>query len=394
MSEPAAPEHTGGVLDAEDALRHAGVAAFRWRAGDDRVSFAGEVAGLELSRLGEDATWADFVALFAAPDQAELLDLPKRDDGVQVVLARLAERDGKTLRLRIRASWSERAPRALAGVIAPAFGGVGESAEHEESGRLGLEIELRRAVERLDFEAWYQPIVNMKTERVDGFEALVRWPSAERGLLPPDDFLPLAVELELDGRINGWMRDTVARRLKAWRAKAPDIAPRFISFNAGVEEIASEPFVDAVADLISTHDLPKGSLKIEMTEGEVMRDPDRVAAHLAILKDAGASLALDDFGAGFSSLSRLERFAFDVVKIDRYFIRTLIASPASRKIVGSIAELSQSLGMEVVAEGVETDQEAMLLIELGCDHGQGFWFAPAMPASEALDFARARLSGA
>lgn len=382
------------MLDAEDALRCAGVAAFSWRADEDRVAFAGQVAGLDLSSLGQNATWTDFVALFAEPDQGELTQLAEYDDGVHVVLARLAERDGKTLRLRIRAGWSEKGPRALTGVIAPAFGGVGESAEHEEGGRLGLEIELRRAVDRLDFEAWFQPIVDMKTERVDGFEALVRWPSVDRGLLPPDDFLPLAVELELDGRINEWMRDTVARRLKSWRAKAPEVTPRFISFNAGVEEIASEQFVEAVADLISAHDLPRGSLKVEMTEGEVMRDPDRVEAHLAMLKQAGASLALDDFGAGFSSLSRLERFAFDVVKIDRYFIRTLIASPASRKIVGSIVELSRSLGMQVVAEGVETDQEAMLLMELGCDHGQGFWFAPAMPASEALEFARVRLGGA
>jgi len=147
--------------------------------------------------------------------------------------------------------------------------------------------------------------------------------------------------------------------------------------------IDREGLVDEVADLVRQNGLRRGSLKLEITESDIMRDPDRAAVTLRALRDAGAGLALDDFGTGFSSLSYLTRLPFDTLKIDRYFVRTMGGNEGSAKIVRSVVKLGQDLALEVVAEGVENGVMARALLDIGCDYGQGYGYAPALSPQEA-----------
>lgn len=271
----------------------------------------------------------------------------------------------------------------LGGVVTPAFGAEGEATEH---GRLGFEPALRRAAAELDFEAWFQPIVALEGGETAGLEALVRWDCPGRGLLPPDDFLPLLDELGGLSRLGRWMRESAAAQLADWRARGLGRDLGYVAVNVTARELEEEGLVAAVAETIVTHGLPPGALRLEITEGEVMRDAGRAAAVLTEAKAAGASLALDDFGSGHASYAWLERFPVDAIKIDRYFVRTLPTSEGSARIVSSIVALAHDLGLKVVAEGVEDSATAARLADAGCDYGQGFWFSPALAAEEAEGF--------
>ncbi len=370
-------ETSGETPDARLALLASGVAGFSWDGADGLVRLDGATEALFGAPAPMALLWPDFLALFAEPDREALAALPDAAalaDGVQVVLARRADPRGRTRRLRVRAS-NHGTARGLAGVIAPAFGAAGE---RPEGGRLEMELALLSAVERDDFEAWLQPIVSLSDFTVVGFEALVRWECPGRGLLQPDDFMPLADELNLVGAIGAWMREAAA----AWSAR--HALGRFVAVNIASRELQDEALAHHVADVMARHGLGESALKLEVTEGEIIDAPEAAERVLLALKQAGVGLALDDFGAGHSSFARLGRFAFDTVKIDRYFVRTLASKP-SRVIVESIVKLAHDLGMTVVAEGVETSAQADAVRELGCDFAQGYVFAPPMPASEAQD---------
>jgi c-di-GMP-specific phosphodiesterase len=259
----------------------------------------------------------------------------------------------------------------------------GRALESDSLSRLALEADLRNAFVRGEIEPFFQPIVNLNTGAVAGFEALARWRHPRRGLVPPDEFLTLTDELGLMNDLGLLMMRQSARQLAEWLGRHPLAGNLFCSVNLSVGEIERPRLVEDVAEIISTSGLPKGALKLEVTEGDIMRDTDRAAEVLKRLKDVGASLALDDFGTGFSSLSYLARLPFDTLKIDRYFVLTMDKDEGSAKIVKSVVNLGRDLSLEVVAEGVENAGLAKLLLQAQCHYGQGFGYAPALPAQEA-----------
>ena len=264
-------------------------------------------------------------------------------------------------------------------------GGVafGPSEEADGLSRLVVESDLRGAIGRNEIECFFQPVVRLSTGALSGFEALARWRHPRKGLLTPDAFLDVMSELGLMAELGAYMMRAAARQLRDWRRAHPSAVDMSISVNLSTGEIDREGLIDEVAALVSRYDLPKGALKLEITEGDIMRDPERAAVILRALRDAGAGLALDDFGTGFSSLSYLTRLPFDTLKIDRYFVRTMATNEGSAKIVRSVIKLGQDLDLEVVAEGVEDAAMARQLLDIGCDYGQGFGYAPALSAQEA-----------
>jgi c-di-GMP-specific phosphodiesterase len=225
--------------------------------------------------------------------------------------------------------------------------------------------------------------VRLSTGALSGFEALVRWRHPRRGLLTPDQFLPLLDEMGLMADLGAMMMREAAAQLSTWRKRHRAAGELTVAVNLSTGEIDRPDLVSDVIAIRRNADLPPGALKLEVTESDVMRDPDRAAVVLNELRAAGAALALDDFGTGFSSLSYLTRLPFDTLKVDRYFVRTMATNEGSAKIVSSVVKLGQDLDMEVVAEGVENAGMARQLLALGCDYGQGFGYAPALSAQEA-----------
>lgn len=259
----------------------------------------------------------------------------------------------------------------------------GRALESDSLSRLALEADLRNAFVRGEIVPFFQPIVNLHTGAVAGFEALARWRHPRRGLVPPDEFLTLTDELGMMNELGLLMMTQSARQLADWIARHPTSGKLFCSVNLSVGEIERPHLCEDVERIIKETGLPKGALKLEVTEGDIMRDTARAAEVLQSLKDVGASLALDDFGTGFSSLSYLARLPFDTLKIDRYFVLTMKKDEGSAKIVKSVVNLGRDLSLEVVAEGVENAELASLLLDAQCHYGQGFGYAPALPAQEA-----------
>jgi c-di-GMP-specific phosphodiesterase len=259
----------------------------------------------------------------------------------------------------------------------------GRSMESDGLSRLALEGDLRGALGRGEIVPYYQPIVRFDTGEVSGFEALARWQHPRRGLLPPDEFLPLVDEMGLMADLGTHMVGAAAAQLAAWRKRKAGIEAMTISVNLSTGEIDRPGLVTDVAAVLNRNGLPPGAIKLEVTEGEIMRDPERAARVLHALRAAGAGIALDDFGTGFSSLSYLTRLPLDTLKIDRYFVRTMATNEGSATIVRSVIKLGQDLNLKIVAEGVENAIMANALSSLGCDYGQGFGYSPALPAQEA-----------
>ena len=259
----------------------------------------------------------------------------------------------------------------------------GRALESDSLNRLAMEADLRNAFLRGEIEPFFQPIVNLATGAVAGFEALARWRHPKRGLVPPDEFLTLTDEMGLMNELGLVMMTQASRQLAEWLQRHPTAGRLFCSVNLSVGEIERPDLVEDVSRIIAESGLPRGALKLEVTEGDIMRDTARAAEVLSRLKAAGASLALDDFGTGFSSLTWLAKLPFDTLKIDRYFVLTMDKDEGSAKIVKSVVALGRDLSLEVVAEGVENAGLARRLIEAQCHYGQGFGYAPALPAQEA-----------
>ncbi len=259
----------------------------------------------------------------------------------------------------------------------------GRGLETDGLSRLALEADLRGAIARHEIVPYFQPVVRLSTGALSGFEALARWNHPRRGIIPPDDFLPLMAEMGMMAELGAHMIRAGAAQLAAWRRKHACAQDLWVSVNLSTGEIDRDGLIEDVAAAIAERRLPPKALKLEITESDIMRDPDRAAGILRGLKQAGAGLALDDFGTGFSSLSYLTRLPFDTLKIDRYFVRTMASNEGSAKIVRSVIKLGQDLNLEVVAEGVENSIMAGRLLNLGCDYGQGFGYAPPLPPQEA-----------
>ena len=259
----------------------------------------------------------------------------------------------------------------------------GSGLESDGLTRLALESDLRGALQRGEICPFFQPIVRLSNGAISGFEALVRWRHPRRGLVMPDDFLSLAGDMGLLHEIGAHMIEAAAQQLAEWRRRHRAAGELTVSVNLSTGEIDRDNLVTEVSRILRETGLPNGALKLEITESDIMRDPDRAAVVLQQLREAGAGLALDDFGTGFSSLSYLTRLPFDTLKIDRYFVRTMGANEGSAKIVRSVVNLGRDLFLEVVAEGVENTTMARHLMEIGCHYGQGFGYAAALPAQEA-----------
>jgi c-di-GMP-specific phosphodiesterase len=346
--------------------------------------------GALLARIGEDE-FAALAPVSASPGAETLrraLEQPLRVAGFDI---------HPTLSIgAVEATGGEDAPeaaellrRAELAVEAARSGGRGGAAaygrglETDGLSRLALEGDLKGALRRGELMPFYQPIVRLSTGALSGFEALVRWRHPRRGLVMPDEFLPLCDEMGLMAELGAMMMREASQQLSVWRKRHHAAGDLTVAVNLSTGEIDRPDLVADVKAIRMQTGLPPGALKLEVTEGDVMRDPDRAAVILRELRDAGAALALDDFGTGFSSLSYLTRLPFDTLKIDRYFVRTMATNPGSAKIVSSVVKLGQDLDMEVVAEGVENAGMAGMLLSLGCDYGQGFGYAPALSAQEA-----------
>jgi diguanylate cyclase (GGDEF)-like protein/PAS domain S-box-containing protein len=249
--------------------------------------------------------------------------------------------------------------------------------------RLTLESDLRRALEREEVTILYQPIVRLEDRAIAGFEALMRWNHPRLGRIGPAEFIPVAEETGLIVDLGHFVLERAARQLAEWQRNAP-VTPRplFASVNVSSRQLLRHDLIQDIKGVLARNVLAPGSFKIEITESLVMENPELAAQMLARIREIGAGLALDDFGTGYSSLAYLHRFPFDTIKIDQQFVRGS-ARGARPIILRSIITLAHDLGMEVVAEGAETDSDAVELFQLGCQYAQGYTFGEPMTVEEA-----------
>ena len=256
-----------------------------------------------------------------------------------------------------------------------------ETMRIESAVRLETQSALHRALERAEFLVLYQPVVDLRTGTMAGAEALVRWSHPEHGLLDPTRFIPVAEESGLIVPIGRWVLEEAVRQHARWGKDRPDFV---LGVNLSARQLRQPDLVDVVRDTVTRHGLDPRRLSLELTESVLMEDVEPHRLALAALRAFGVEVAIDDFGTGYSSLTYLRRYPVDVVKIDQSFVAGLGRDQSASAIVESVVDLAHALGMRVVAEGVETDEQLERLRRLGCDLAQGFLFAPPLPA-EALD---------
>lgn len=250
---------------------------------------------------------------------------------------------------------------------------------------LALEPALRRALQRQELQVLYQPIVAVETGRIAGFEALVRWRHPKRGLLSPADFISEAEELGLILPLDLWVLREACRQTRQWQGQFPLSPPLTISVNLSAKHFVRPDVVQHIERALRDTGLRPASLQLEITERAIMEDTDSVLGILSQLRSVGVHLQLDDFGTGYSSLSRLHRFPIDALKVDRSFVCELGVDGSSSRIVRSIVALAHNLGMRVVAEGVETEEQLAYVRALGCQYAQGYLFSRPVNAEAARE---------
>ena len=262
--------------------------------------------------------------------------------------------------------------------------------------RLQLEAELRRAIERREFCLHYQPILALRSGRLAGFEALLRWQHPERGLLMPAEFISVAEDTGLIVPLGWWVLGESCRQMSAWQACFPTDPPLVISVNLSSKQFLQGELATEIERLLAEVGLDPRSLKLEITESAIMGDPESAAVMLAHLRGLGVQVCIDDFGTGYSSLNYLHRFPVDTLKIDRSFVLHMDHAEENRQIIQSIVALAHNLALDVIAEGVETAAQQHQLAALNCEYGQGFFFSTPVDSSaaEAMLMAEPRSSGA
>lgn len=258
------------------------------------------------------------------------------------------------------------------------------------SARLRIEVALQRAIERDAFQLLYQPIVALEDGKLRGFEALLRLHDAELGDIPPMAFIPVAEEIGLIKQIGSWVLHTACRQIAEWRndGLTSDGSEFSVSVNLSGRQLDTEESIGHIMAVIAATGVPPANLTLELTESALLANPDRAHDALTAIKQHGVSLAMDDFGTGYSSLSYLGRFPFDKLKIDRSFVNTIADGVASPLLKGMLG-LCRELGLHVVAEGVETEEQRDVLAKLGCQDAQGWLFGKAMDADHATSLLRA-----
>ncbi len=250
------------------------------------------------------------------------------------------------------------------------------------SDRFGLEADLRRALDRGEIKVLFQPIVRLEDRTVAGFEALLRWDHPRLGRLGPADFIPIAEETGLIVDLGIFALERTARELSAWQSALDVDPPIFASVNVSSRQLLRHDLLHDVKAVLARSNVSPGSLKLELTESLVMENPEYAAQMLTRIRELGAGLSLDDFGTGYSSLAYLQRFPFDTIKIDQSLVHQN-GKGARPVILRSIVALAHDLGMEVVAEGAETESDAIELYQLGCEYAQGYTFGHPISAIEA-----------
>ncbi len=250
---------------------------------------------------------------------------------------------------------------------------------------LSLETDLRGAVQREEFEAFYQPIVSLRRGEVVGFEALVRWRHPEQGLLLPSEFVPMAEEIGLIEPIGDFMLQEACREIASLRETFPNQRPLGVSVNLSVAQLVQPGFAEGLHRVLRETGLNGRELRLEITESAVMRDVGLAAQALSDLRKLGVKVYLDDFGTGYSSLSLLHRLTVDALKIDQTFISLMETGDDKAEVVHTITTLAHSLGLDAIAEGVETPGQLSRLRSMGCDYGQGYYFSPPVDASGAVE---------
>ena len=250
--------------------------------------------------------------------------------------------------------------------------------------RRELEKDLRGALERQEFHLVYQPQVSFDQQRAVGVEALLRWLHPDRGLVPPDLFIPLAEQTGLINSIGEWVLEQACKQLHEWHAAGfPDLR---MAVNLSTVQLHHSALAGKVAELMQRYELPPLSLELEVTETGLMDDIAAAAGHLSNLKKAGVLIAIDDFGTGYSSLSYLRGLPLDKIKIDKSFVQDLLVDEDDATIVRAIIQLGRSLNMQVIAEGVENIDQQRYVVDQGCNEGQGYYYSRPLPSAAVVDW--------
>ncbi len=251
--------------------------------------------------------------------------------------------------------------------------------------RMKMEADLRRGIERQEFFLLYQPIISLQTQRLAGFEALIRWKHPERGLVSPVEFIPLAEETGLILPIGHWVMQEACRQIKEWQQTEPTRFPLQVSVNLSSRQFTQPNLIEQIKSILEESAISPEYLKLELTESAVMDNVEAAIKQLQEIRDLGIALSIDDFGTGYSSLSYLHRFPLNTLKVDRSFVMRM-NKKENLEIVRTIISLAGNLGLEVIAEGIETYEQLVQLHNLNCEYGQGYYFAKPLDKEAAGAF--------
>jgi len=256
--------------------------------------------------------------------------------------------------------------------------------------RFSIETELRRALDKDQLKLFYQPLINLKSGEVSGFEALARWTHDDRGEISPAEFIPVAEESGLILQLGRWAMNKAAQTVADWDRQVGEPLPVYVGVNLSAIQVARDDIAEVVEEALKSSGLAGSRLTLELTESSIVQDPGRAMRVFEALKALDATVAMDDFGTGYSSLAYLQRLPIDVLKIDKSFVTGMMRDTDSVAIVRAVLSLADALGMSTTAEGIETVELATTLAALGCSSGQGYYFAKPLEASAALEYWKGR----
>jgi diguanylate cyclase (GGDEF)-like protein len=265
-----------------------------------------------------------------------------------------------------------------------------ESMHQDVIAALSLQTDLHQAISRDEFRLFFQPICEPTTSRITGVEALIRWQHPERGLLSPLTFIPLAEQIGVIRDIGRWVLLTACLQLAAWNEHFGTSGLR-MSVNVSSDELLDVHFIPELERVLEETGISPSTLQLEITESVFLRQPTVIRGQLEAIRSLGVRIALDDFGTGFSSLSYIDQYPVDTIKIDHSFVRRMLTNRRTLVIIETIIRLGKSLDLQIVAEGVETQQQLDTLQALGCVHAQGYLFARPLPAEEITSVIKTRV---